>query len=427
MMSRVFILRVLYTVLYLHLLPIIVARLFWRSIKSPNYRRRIHERFAAVPKRLGEKPLIWVHAVSVGESIAAVPMVKKLQQQYPDAEICITTTTPTGSDRVQAAFGDSIYHYYLPYDLPSLFNRFITQLKPRILIVMETELWPNMISVCGEMNVPVVLANARMSERSAKGYQRFSSLTQPMLQSLALIAAQSEVDAKRFIDLGATKVENTGSIKFDISKNDEVEARLHQLQNQLNISARRVAIFASTHVGEDEKILPMMASLTQRFPDFLAFIVPRHPERFKTVIKLAEAEGLQVQSVADNDAIKPQTQVLVGNTMGDLLSFYGLADIAFIGGSLNGHGGHNFLEAALWALPTITGPAVVNFQAIADQLMAANALDMVSDESALLALLTQWLEDDVEFKKKGVAAHQLLTKNQGALDKLLLLIKPLLS
>ena len=234
LLLMVSVLRTFYTVLFLHLLPLLVLRLYWRGRKAPAYKERIAERFALIPKRRGDQPLIWVHAVSVGESIAATPMIKKLQQQYPDHQFCITTTTPTGSERVIAAFGDTVLHYYLPYDLPSLMAKFIAQIRPDLLIIMETELWPNLLAICKEKGVPSLLANGRMSQKSAKGYQRFASLTAPMLASLDAIAAQSEADAQRFLTLGARKtaVINTGSIKFDIQLDDAVEQRKQVLANR---------------------------------------------------------------------------------------------------------------------------------------------------------------------------------------------------
>lgn len=416
--------RVLYTVLYLHLLPIILLRLYWRSLKAPAYRQRIHERLAIIPKRQTTSPLIWVHAVSVGETIAATPLIKQLQLRYPAFDICVTTTTPTGSDRVKAAFADSVLHYYLPYDLPSLFLRFIRTLKPDLLIVMETELWPNMLATCDEKKIPTMLANGRMSERSSRGYQRFSSLTRPMLQNLSMIAAQSSVDAQRFKELGAeeNKVNNTGSIKFDIALDEAVITRTEQLKAVLQISQRRVAIFASTHPGEDELLMPVIKALHQLDTSFLAFIVPRHPERFAAVSQLCARDGLLVQNVGDQQQIAATTQVLIGNSMGDMLSFYGVADIAFIGGSLIPHGGHNFLEAAAWSLPILSGPAVFNFQTIADALSAAGGLQIEQDAQALQLSLQAWLTGDVRFSLLGENAHMLFKANQGALDNLLALI-----
>lgn len=416
---------VLYTVLHLHLLPFILLRLLWRSRKAPAYRKRLAERFALIAKRQGKEELIWVHAVSVGEVIAAIPMVKALQAQYPDKKICITTTTPTGSDRVKAAFADTVLHYYLPYDLPSFIARFIAAIRPSQLIIMETELWPNLLMVCEEKGVPVVLANARLSARSAKGYARFASLTRPMLKRLRYIAAQSEADAQRFIQLGVAKekVVVTGSIKFDISLTEAVKNRQQQLKQTLQIPAsKKVAIFASTHKGEDEQLLPMIKTLQQQFPDFLAFVVPRHPERFPVVHELALKNGIKTVKVSEQTAILPTTQLLLGDTMGDMLAFYGLADLAFVGGSLIEHGGHNMLEPALWSLPILSGQHIFNFQTISDSLCERGGLLLVADIQQLQQQLSSWLSAKT-LAVEGEQAHQFLVENQGALQRLLELLR----
>lgn len=416
---------VLYTILYLHLLPFIVLRLFWRSKKAPAYRQRISERFALIPMRKGKEKLIWVHAVSVGEVIAAIPLVKALQEKYPEHRICITTMTPTGSERVKAAFAESVLHYYLPYDLPSLIARFIAAIRPSLLIIMETELWPNLLMVCEEKGIASILANARLSERSAKGYARFTSLTKPMLQRLSLIAAQSSADAERFIAVGAEKdsVHITGSIKFDIALTEQVKARYQELKQTLAIPAsKKVAIFASTHSGEDEQLLPMIKRLQSNHPDLLAFIVPRHPERFPVVAELAAKQGLKTVSVSDKQTISPATQLILGDTMGDMLAFYGLADLAFIGGSLIEHGGHNMLEPALWALPMISGCHVFNFQTISDNLCEREGLLLVDDIQQLEQRLSVWLSSN-KIAANGENAQQFLQENQGALQRLMELIE----
>ncbi len=423
--------QVLYTLIYLHLLPFIVLRLLWRAQKAPAYARRINERFARVPQRKDAAPLIWVHAVSVGEVIAAIPLVKQLQSQYPEHKICITTTTPTGSDRVKAAFADSVLHYYLPYDVPSLCAVFIRAIKPEALIIMETELWPNLLQVCSDQKIPVILANGRMSERSARGYRRFSALTRPMLQRLSFIAAQSEQDAQRFIALGAdkSKVLVTGSIKFDIQLTDVVEQRLVELKQQLqwHDKKRACVVFASTHPSEDEQILPMVKKLSQQYPQLLAFIVPRHPERFPVVADLAKQHGLHTVRVSEQQAIGDATQLLLGDTMGDMLAFYGLADVAFIGGSLIKHGGHNMLEAAVWRLPILSGQHVFNFQSVADNLQQAGALQLLADIDGLEKVLADYLSGKEGFAGMGDKAADVLEENQGGLEYLLQSLEPYLS
>lgn len=418
-------LRILYTFLYLLLLPVIILRLYWRSLHAPAYRKRLSERFALVPKRHGDRALIWVHAVSVGEAIAATPMVRRLMKQYPAVDICITTTTPTGSERVRSAFGDKVLHYYLPYDVPLLFLIFIKALRPNLLVVMETELWPNMVATCVQHRLPVILANGRMSSGSARGYRRFAGLTRPMLQQLAAIAAQSAADAERFIALGADpeRVTVTGSIKFDIDIDQTVFDRVVALRNQLDYRNRRLVIFASTHPGEDEQILPMVKRLHHLAPEFLALIVPRHPERFQPVYELCAAHKLNAVRISDGRPCTAETQVIIGDTMGDMLAFYGLSDVAFIGGSLLKHGGHNFLEAAAWGLPLLSGRYVFNFQSIADMLVNEHGLLLMRDHYELERTLQAWLKQPRCLAGIGVAARQVFEENQGALDKLLMLIQ----
>jgi 3-deoxy-D-manno-octulosonic-acid transferase len=413
-------LRTLYTILYLHLLPVFVMRLYWRARQAPAYALRIKERFALVPVRQSGKPLYWVHAVSVGEVMAAIPMIRQLQLQHPEAEFCVTTTTPTGSERVKAAFGESVLHYYLPYDLPSMMAFFIRAIKPHMLLIMETELWPNVIACCYEKDIPVVLVNGRMSEKSARGYRRLSMLTRPMLRQLSYIAAQSSADARRFVQLGAypEKVEAIGSIKFDVSVDEKVLLRFQALQKQLACVGRKVAVFASTHPGEDEQLLPMIKRLAAVNPDFLAIVVPRHPERFSAVAMLAQQESLSFCTLTSQQQVTLVTQLVLGDTMGDMLAIYGLADVAFVGGSLVARGGHNFLEAAVWRLPILSGSSVFNFQSIADELQANKALRMLSSVQDLELTLRSWLLGEEHFDGMGKAAERMLLEKRGVLDRL---------
>ena len=413
--------RILYTLLYIHLLPLIVLRLYWRSLKNPGYRQRIGERFALIPERCGDTRLVWVHAVSVGEVIAATPMVRKLMQRYPDVKVCISTTTPTGSDRVKAAFGDEVLHYYLPYDLPSLLTRFIKALRPSILVIMETELWPNLLATCDFLKLPVMLANGRMSARSARGYRRFSALTRPMLGQLSLLAAQSDTDAGRFLQLGAEqeKVITTGSIKYDVEIDEQTQHRALVLRAQLNSASRQCVVFASTHAGEDEYILPMVKRLHQIHPDFLAVVVPRHPERFPVVARLADRLNLDSVLLSSQDIAGEHAQLVIGDTMGDMLALYGIADLAFIGGSLVPHGGHNMLEAAAWSVPIITGQSVFNFQSVYQALEAQQAVTTVMDRYDLERTLERWLEGQLPLDQSGLNARRVLEENRGAIDRLL--------
>ena len=413
-------LRTIYSICLSLLLPLIIARLFWLGRKNPAYRQRIAERFACIPQRNSEQPLIWLHAVSVGETIAATPLINSLLQHHPDWQICVTTTTPTGSDRVKAAFADKVLHVYMPYDLGWIIRRFIKRLSPQMLIVMETELWPNTLACCKAKGIATILANGRLSAKSAKNYARVLPLARSMMRNLSFVAAQSNADAKRFRWLGVDKhhMQVTGSIKFDIELSQSVRDKTQLLRESLAIDARKVAVFASTHAGEDELILPMIKRLQLLDPDFLAIMVPRHLERFDVVASLAEKQAIDYQRLSDNAAVRPECALLLADTMGDLLAILGVAKICFVGGSLIAHGGHNYLEAAAWRLPIITGPSTFNFQSIAQKLDAAQGLYIAKDAIEVEMQFESWLRPERDLSVSGEAAYRVFAANQGALAKL---------
>lgn len=412
--------RHLYTLL-LHLaLPLIALRLALRARKAPAYARRVKERFsfALPPLKPGG---IWVHAVSVGESIAAAPMIRALQARYPELPITVTCMTPTGSERIQALFGDSVQHCYLPYDLPWAAARFLDRARPRLAVVMETELWPNHIHQCARRGIPVALANARLSERSARGYARFGKLTAPMLAELSLIAVQTQAEAQRFLDLGARPdcVEVTGSIKFDLKIDAELLQRAAELRHQWQAEQRPVWIAASTHAGEDEIVLAAHHQLLETRPNALLILVPRHPERFNSVHELCLSDGLTTRRRATGEAVQTGDQVLLGDTMGELLFLYALADIAFVGGSLVANGGHNLLEPAALGKPVLSGPHLFNFLEIAGQLRAAGALSEVANAAQLAERTATLLDTPAETQRMSTAGLAVLKANQGALERLL--------
>ncbi|MCF7201112.1 lipid IV(A) 3-deoxy-D-manno-octulosonic acid transferase [Pseudomonas oligotrophica] len=419
--------RTLYTLLFHLGLPLILLRLFWRGRRAPAYRRRIGERLA-----LGLPPLrpggIWVHAVSVGESIAAAPMIRALMACYPELPITVTCMTPTGSERIRALFGDSVQHCYLPYDLPWAAARFLDRLQPRLAVVMETELWPNHIHQCARRGVPVALANARLSERSARGYGRFAGLTAPMLAELDLIAVQTEAEAARFRQLGARAecVEVTGSIKFDLSIDPALPPRAAQLRGQWQAQDRPLWIAASTHLGEDEIVLAAQRRLLASYPDALLILVPRHPERFASVFERCRREGLAAVRRSTGEAVQATTQVLVGDTMGELLFLYALADVAFVGGSLVPNGGHNLLEPAALGKPVLSGPHLFNFLEIAAQLREAGALREVEDAEQLASAVGELWRDVAAAQGMHDAGLGVLKANQGALQRLLAELERLL-
>jgi 3-deoxy-D-manno-octulosonic-acid transferase len=412
--------RCLYTLFFYLLLPLIFLRLAWRAWRAPAYARRIAERFAFAlpPLKSGG---IWVHAVSVGESIAAAPMVRSLQALYPDLPITVTCMTPTGSERIQALFGDSVQHCYMPYDLPWAAQRFLDRLQPRLAVVMETELWPNHIHQCWRRGIPVALANARLSERSARGYARFARLTAPMLAELGLIAAQTPAEAERFLALGARaeSVEVTGSIKYDLSIDAQMPELAADLRRQWAAELRPVWIAASTHAGEDEIVLAAHRQLLQRFPDALLILVPRHPERFGNVFELCQRAGLLTCRRSLQQPVEAATQVLLGDTMGELLFLYALADIAFVGGSLVPNGGHNLLEPAALGKPVLSGPNLFNFLEISAQLRNAGALGEVHDADTLADMVDRLWQAPAEAARMREAGQEVMTRNQGALQRLL--------
>ncbi|KZZ48743.1 3-deoxy-D-manno-octulosonic acid transferase, partial [Thalassolituus sp. HI0120] len=286
--------RFFYTVFYALLLPVFVARLWWRGRLNPGYRQRIAERFGLLPHRPAANGL-WVHAVSVGETLAAAPYIKAMQNQYPDLPIIVTTTTPTGSEQVKRLFGERIFHMFLPYDLPVFWKPFLNRIQPGLLVVMETELWPNLMAACSDKQIPVMLANARLSEKSARGYARFSALTLPMLQRLNLVAAQNATDGQRFIGLGLpdSKMEVTGSVKFDVDLPADLADKGAALRQQWGAD-RKVLALASSHANEDEQLLAIYPQLKAACPELLLLLIPRHPERFDAVTVAAKQAGLRV-------------------------------------------------------------------------------------------------------------------------------------
>ncbi|WP_172143490.1 lipid IV(A) 3-deoxy-D-manno-octulosonic acid transferase [Pseudomonas tumuqii] len=417
--------RALYTLL-LHLgLPLVAGRLAWRAWRAPAYARRIGERFA-----LDLPPLqpggIWLHAVSVGESIAAAPLIRQLLARYPQLPITITCMTPTGSERIQALFAGPEYagrvqHCYLPYDLPWAAARFLERAQPRLAVVMETELWPNHIHQCARRGIPVALANARLSERSAHGYARFAKLTAPMLAELSLIAVQTAAEAERFRSLGARPecVEVTGSIKFDLTIDPALPVRASELREQWGASSRPVWIAASTHAGEDEIVLAAHRLLLEQRPEALLILVPRHPERFAAVFELCQRQGFATLRRSSGAALLAGDQVLLGDTMGELLFLYALADLAFVGGSLVGNGGHNLLEPAALGKPVLSGPHLFNFLEIAAQLREAGALLEVTDAADLAQRVDRLWREPTEAQRMRAAGLAVMQANQGALARLL--------
>ena len=414
--------RKFYTLLLYLLMPLVIGRLAWRGIRAPAYWRRWPERFGTIAPALGER-VIWIHAVSVGEAMAAEPLVHALLEQRPDHSILITTVTPTGSARVTALFGNDVAHVYAPYDLPGVVSRFLDRVRPRLAIVMETELWPNLFHACQHRSVPLLLVNARLSERSVAGYRRVRRLAARTLSAVTEIAAQSELDARRFRSLGADErcITVTGNMKFEQRIPPGLLERAEMLRRDWGVG-RAVWVAGSTHEGEDELLLDVFRQLRKQFRDCLLVLVPRHPERFKSVAELCRHRGYNTVLRSERTPCTPETDVFIGDSMGELALFYAASDVAFTGGSLVFHGGQNLLEPAALGVPVVTGPHVFNFVEICELLMQAGACEKVENTEGLLSILSRWLGDADERHRVGQRGREVVEKNRGALQAVMTMI-----
>lgn len=415
--------QIIYTLLLYLIQPFVWLKLLWRSRKAPAYRQRWLERYGFCKNKVKPNGIL-VHAVSVGETIAAIPLIKALQQKYPQLPITVTTMTPTGSEQVKSLLKDSVSHVYLPYDLPGAIKRFLKTTKPKIVIIMETELWPNLISQCYKQKIPLIIANARLSERSAARYGKLGKAVKQLFSKISMVAAQNQQDGERFVSLGlpADHLAITGSIKFDINLSNEQRQNINQLKQQWQLK-RPVLIAASTHSGEDEIILTAFKKLLLKHANLLLILVPRHPERFKTVEKLISDNGFNYLKRSTNQIPTEQTQIVLGDTMGELVELYAMANIAFVGGSLVKQGGHNPLEPALHHIAIITGEYFFNFQVICEQLIEAQGMIVCTNSADdLYSTIDRLLNDNSRRVQLGENAYLVLKQNQGALSRLLAVI-----
>jgi len=417
-------LRILYTTLFFIGLPLIILRLIWRGFRAPAYWRRWSERFGSSPILSELIPVIWVHAVSVGEVEASRPIIKALQAEYPEYKILLTTMTPTGSERVKLLFADSVEHCYLPYDLPFAIRRFLKRTHPKFGIIMETEIWPNLLLQCQKTNIALVLANARMSERSAKGYARFPKFIKTILRSVQLIAAQGQDDRQRFQQLGADikKIHAIGNLKYEISLPASLTEQAAAMRDIWDIN-RPVWVAASTHDGEEEIILNASRQVRSLFPNLLLILVPRHPERFDRVTALTQRAGFKTLRRSEHRPCSSDIEILVVDTMGELPLFYAACDVAFVGGSLVPHGGHNLLEPAALGRAVITGPHYFNFNEITKQFLQADAAIQVTDTTELAKTVIELLQNSQQRAQMGEAGLRLIANSQGASTRLVNLIK----
>jgi 3-deoxy-D-manno-octulosonic-acid transferase len=413
--------RALYTLLLYLLLPLVLLRLLWRSIKAPAYRARWLERLGIFepPANWGG---LWIHAVSVGEVQAVLPLVRRLLTDDPTLPIAVTTTTPTGSARVVEQLGDQVFHVYFPYDLPLALTGFIRRVRPRVLLMVETEIWPNLLYSCRRHGVFTLLANARLSARSARRYAWLRRFTRETFGRIDCIAAQAEADAARFRELGvaAERVCVTGSIKFDMRIPASLEEQVEVLRREWG--GRPVWVAGSTHEGEDEQVLAAHRVILSAFPNALLILVPRHPERFERVAALCRRERLRLARRSRPGEYGAKTQVYLGDTMGELPVLLGSADVAFIGGSLVATGGHNMLEAAAQGVAVCFGPHVFNFAAISRLLIAEGAARQVADAGQLAEQVAAWFEDASWRAEVGENGRRVVARNRGALERLLELL-----
>jgi 3-deoxy-D-manno-octulosonic-acid transferase len=407
--------RALYSIALYLLAPVALLRLAWLGFRNRGYWQRWHERFGFIAERATDAPLVWIHAVSVGEAQAARPLVERLRDRRPGLQTLITTTTPTGASIVRETMGDRVEHRYFPYDLPGVVARYLRRLRPCLLVLMETEIWPNLIEACDRDGVRVLLANARMSEHSAAGYRLASRFTRDTLRRLSAVAAQNRADAERLIALGAPaeRVFVTGSLKFDVPIPPSTIEQAQAVRRLLGRD-RPVWIAASTHRGEDEQVLAALRRVLADEPDLLLALAPRHPERSASIADRCRAAGFACVSRSSGRRPDAQTRVYLIDTIGELTTFYGASDLVFVGGSLVPHGGHNVLEPAALGLPVLTGLHTDSFAEICAKLRQAGALRVVDDADALARAVGELIGDAAARAAMGEAGRAVVAANRGA-------------
>ncbi|MGB1311338.1 MAG: lipid IV(A) 3-deoxy-D-manno-octulosonic acid transferase [Leucothrix sp.] len=418
--------RLLYSLLGYLIFPVMLLRLFWRSRQDASIRQHWPQRFGFI--KLSKSPRIWLHAVSVGETIAAKPLVKGLLADFPDHQLLISNTTATGYQTSVRLFGERVEHCYFPYDLNRSVTRFLTQANPQLLIIMETEIWPNLLYHCKQRNIPTLIANARLSERSTRGYSNILPLISPAIRALSKIACRSQQDASNFQRLGAAgdQLAVIGNIKFDVSAN-VLNTNTATLKQQLSPN-HIIWVAASTHAGEDEIIIDCFKTLKVNHPHLVLVLVPRHPERFESVYELCNRSGLIIQRRSDQQLFTQSCDIILGDSMGEMNFWYTSADVVFMGGSLVETGGHNPLEASVYGVPVVSGPAVFNFHDVFEVLCEQKVAWVEASPTALVAKLSELLameQDDLANLKNR--AIQTIAKQSGATKTLRKLSKALIS
>lgn len=415
------------TVLYL-LTPFVLLRLLWSGFNNHDYWLRWNERFGFVDIPSGSRPRIWIHAVSVGEVQAAIPLVNRLLSDYPEYQILLTTVTPTGSEMVRQKFGDEVVHTFLPYDLPDVINRYLNRIQPLLLIVMETEIWPNLYHQCYQRGINILLANGRLSENSYKAYKKISRFTSQVLANINMITTQTEDDAERLISLGADpgRVIVMGNLKFDVSLPDNIVEQA-QLIKRFFSTGRPIWIAASTHAGEEKIILNAHQEIIKRYPDCLLILAPRHPERFVKVANLSMKNGFNTINKSQAKSCTRETQVFLLDSIGELMVYYAVADVALVGGSLlPAYGGHNVLEPASLGVPVISGEFVRNFKEINDLLCDNGAEIQITDNEQLAEKVMLLFSDEGLRQQMGRSGRDIIKRNQGSIGRLMKLVDDML-
>jgi len=411
--------QTLYSLIGYLLLPIMVLRLIIKGLKSPAYYQRIGERLGFVDKI--PVPIIWVHCVSVGEFRAAIVLIDQLIQNYPEHRILVTTTTPTGSQAVISHYQSEVLHFYFPFDLPIIVNRYIKKINPKLCILLETEIWPNLVHALNTNNIPALLVNARLSQRSLEKYQKFApNLAKQTLNKFTTVATQNQNSANRFIELGidTDKVTVAGNIKFD--QNPSIDKALTKKLKTI-VGKQKIVVFASTHLGEESQIINSYLKFKDDI-NALLIIIPRHPERFKEVYKLAQKQGISITKRSQNKPCQ-DCQILLGDSMGEMMNYFDISDVVFMGGSLNNTGGHNMLEPAALAKPILFGPNVFNFAEISSDLLKQQGAIQAQNSDELFEKIVDLLGDEKQRKSMGRNAKKYFKSQQGAVKKLNQLIK----
>ncbi len=415
-----------YNILSYMAIPFAMGRIALKGIKNPDYLKRIPERFGinSLPPM---KSSIWLHAVSVGEVEASIPILNRLRLLYPSLPIVVTTTTPTGSALIRKKNIKNLLHCYIPYDISLAISRFISKINPSLVLIMETEIWPNLFEIVGQKNIPLFIINARLSPSSVKNYKRIKGIMSKVLSNCTYVLTQNKLEEKHFLEIGTPphKIMTTGNIKFDISPPREKIEKGRQIKNSI-LKENVVWIGASTHPREEEILLTIHRKLLKDHPNLKLILVPRHPERFSSVATLVKKMGFKLHKRSVCLEPEEEFDIYLGDSMGELFLYYGMSDIAFVGGSLINIGGHNILEPASVGLPILTGPHLFNFKEISSDYHRKNALLIVKDATQLEAELSVLLKAPEKRTTMGKKAKKLFEQNKGALEKIIKRISPYL-